>query len=222
MEQVQHDLQPIRYPCVVGLIERSSWKVSKILIDVLQMMLQIHRENTFIIMCRAISNSELPLFLIPCLTPCVSTAQLPHLSSGAMGVMFVISWAQWDTGVITQKPLIIPKLFRKNKRHKNPGLCCSRLPVQGQEYISFFLILSQIFSFPLTALLLLPSSLAPSLNLVNSFSSYQDGIRQKRLHLETERKSFSQMYLPALHWATVQWRERERQREAVSVKFLTV
>lgn len=111
--------------------------------------------------------------------------------------MFVMSWAQWDTGVIIQQPLIIPKLFRKNNGHKNPGLCCSRLPVQGQEYLSFFffnpLFLSVFLSYPLTA------SPSPSLNPINSFRSYQDGIRQKRLYLEAEERSFLQMHFSGLH-----------------------
>lgn len=32
-----------------------------------------------------------------------------------------------------------PKAFQENNGHKNPGLCCSSLPVQGQQYLSFFL-----------------------------------------------------------------------------------
>lgn len=85
-----------------------------------------------------------------------------------------------------QQPLVIPKLFRKNNSHKNPGLSCSRLPVQGQEYLSlsFFFIILSVFLFPSYSSPLTQPPPPPfflSLNLINSFSSYQDGIRQKRL-----------------------------------------
>lgn len=48
-----------------------------------------------------------------------------------------------------QDPLIIQKLFRKNNGHKNPGLCCSTLPVQGQNICRSF-CLSFFFLNPLT------------------------------------------------------------------------
>lgn len=90
-----------------------------------------------------------------------------------------------------QQPLVIPKLFRKNNSHKNPGLSCSRLPVQGQEYLSlsFFFIILSVFLFPSYGSSLTQPPPPPhpqqpfflSLNLINSFSSYRDGIRQKRL-----------------------------------------
>lgn len=158
--------------------------------------------------------------------------------------MFVISWAQWDTGVTIQQPLVIPKLFRKNNSHKNPGLCCSRLPVQGQQYLSFFFLLffflilshSQFFFFlssPLTASL-------PSTNPVNSFSSYQDGIGWKKKKKEPlfrlkSLRVFLQIYLAASLCTVTQWgemehgvthaergggEERQNEEEPGSVKFL--
>lgn len=91
-----------------------------------------------------------------------------------------------------QQPLVIPKLFRKNNSHKNPGLSCSRLPVQGQEYLSLSFFYNPLsFSISFLRLLSHTHTHPPpphrhhlfflSLNLINSFSSYQDGIRQKRL-----------------------------------------
>lgn len=87
-----------------------------------------------------------------------------------------------------QQQLIIQNLSRKNNTHKNLGLCCSTLEVQEQEYLSLFLSFlfnplshSRFFCLSLSQ----PYSLAlfPSLNLVNSFRSYQDKIREKRLYL---------------------------------------
>lgn len=131
-----------------------------------------------------------------------------------------------------QDPLIIQKLFRKNNGHKNPGLCCSTLPVQGQNIcrsfcLSFFFFKSPHF-FPTFFFLSLlqPSSLSlsPSLNLVNSFSSYQVGIRQKRLYLEAGAKSCQQMHSSGSYCCSTARREtadsqrgseRERGREHI-------
>lgn len=115
-----------------------------------------------------------------------------------------------------QQPLIIQKLFRKNNAHKNLGLCCSALLVQGQEYLllllSFFFnpLSLSFFVFFLSQPYSLSLFLFLSLNLINSFSSYQDGIRQKRLYLEAGEKSFLQMYLSGLYYTIAQLGEKER------------
>lgn len=83
------------------------------------------------------------------------------------------------------------------------------------------LSLSVSLSFPLTAFLSLCLTLSldflsrfPSLNLINSFSSYQDGIRQKRLYLEAEGEKFSANAFVRFFYCTIVQLKRERAERA--------